>query len=165
MNYKYLSKYHYIYRLSFGGDQKAHIEKIPIAYSNKRYIYVIEPGCDCLKQLTLTSATSYYRGDIFVEINDTVKENISRYLLSRYRDFTARYGVYSFASFWFLLDDPKPLEEMAIKFQNYDLKKLYWTTEKKRLEIALTSAERKVREATDELERAKLRLAELERKD
>lgn len=162
MNYKYLSKYHYIYRLSFGGDQKAHIEKIPIAYSNKRYVYVIEPGCDCLKQLTLTPASSYYHGDIFVEINDTVKETISNYLLSRYRDFTERYGVYSFAPFWFLLDDPKPLEEMAMEFQNYDIKKLYLTTEKKRLETALIAANRKVREATTELERVKLRLAELE---
>lgn len=160
MNYKYLSKYHYIYRLSFGGDQKAHIEKIPIAYSNKRYVYVIEPGSDCLKQLALTPTASYYHGDIFVEINDTVKESISKYLLRRYRDF-----INSYAPFWFLLDDPKPLEEMAMEFQNYDLKKLYWTTEKKRLETALTSAKRKVQEATAELERVKLSLAELERED
>lgn len=164
MNYKYLSKYHYIYRLSFGGDQKAHIEKIPIAYSNKRYVYVIEPGSNCLKQLTLTPESSYYRGDIFIEINDAVKERISKYLLSRYRDFY-QFGYWSFANFWFLLDDPKPLEEMAMKFQNYDLKKLYWTAEEKRLETALTSAERKVREATTELERVKLRVIELERKD
>lgn len=164
MNYKYLSKYHYIYRLSFGGDRKAHIEKIPIAYSNKRYVYVIEPGSDCLRQLTLTPAASYYHGDIFVEINDAIKETISNYLLSRYRDFN-QFGYWSFANFWFLLDDPKPLEEMAMKFQNYDLKKLYWTTEKKRLETALTAANRKVQEATAELERVKLRLVELERKD
>lgn len=164
MNYKHLGKYHYIYRLTFGGDQKAHIEKIPIAYSNKRYVCIIEPGCDCLKQLTLTPTASYYHGDIFVEINDMVKETISRYLLSRYRDFTERYGVYSFAPFWFLLNDPKPLEEMAMEFQNYDIKKLYLTTEKKRLEIELISAERKVREAITELERVKLRLAELEGK-
>ena len=104
----------------------------------------------------------YYHGDIFIEINDTVKESISKYLLSRYRDFN-QFGYWSFATFWFLLDDPKQLEEMAMQFQNYDLKKLYWTTEKKRLETTLTSAERKVREETAELERVKLRLAELEK--
>ena len=28
MNYKHLSKYHYIYRVTFDGDYKAYVEKL-----------------------------------------------------------------------------------------------------------------------------------------
>ena len=45
MNYKHLSKYHYIYRISYA-DKQVFVEHYPIVYSNNSYIFYVIPGND-----------------------------------------------------------------------------------------------------------------------
>lgn len=121
MNYKHLGKYHYIYRLSFGGDGGTHIEKLPIAYSNQHYVYVIQPGSYELKQLSLRSFNGYSPCDIFTEVDDKAREKIVRWLgeitNSGYKVFRREY--------YFLIDDPEELKQMADQIDHVDLLKAY----------------------------------------
>lgn len=121
MNYKHLGKYHYIYRLSFGGDGGTHIEKFPIAYSNQHYVYVILPGSYELKQLSLRSFDGYSACDIFTEAGDKVREKIVRWLgeivNSGYKVFRREY--------YFLIDNPEELKQMVDQIDHVDLVKAY----------------------------------------
>lgn len=152
MNYKYLSKYHYIYRLSFHDNYTAHIEKCPIAYANKTYIYIIEPGNPELRKLTLPPTAAYYHGDIYTEVNDKVKGEIANRLNSSYR--------YSRVLCWFLVDDTEPLRELIDEFQNKTLQKLYLENERDRLNLSVRNAKFDLDKKTEELEKIKRKIAE-----
>ena len=157
MNYKYLSKYHYIYRLSFHDNYTAHIEKCPIAYANKTYMYIIEPGNPELRKLTLTSTAAHYHGDIYTEVNDKVKGEIANRLNSQYRC--------SQLLRWFLVDDLEPLKELIDEFQHKTLQKLYLERERERLDLSMRNAKFDLDKKIKELESVNQKLAELERED
>lgn len=157
MNYKYLSKYHYIYRLSFHDDYTVHIEKFPIAYANKNYVYIIEPGNPELRRLTLTPTVAYCHGDIYTEVNDKVKSEISDRLNSSYHC--------SRLLCWFLVDDLEPLKELIDEFQHKILQKVHLEKERDRLDLTVRNAKFYLDERTKELESVNQKLAELERKD
>lgn len=157
MNYKYLSKYHYIYRLSFHDDYTVHIEKFPIAYANKTYVYIIEPGNPELRKLTLTPTAAYCHGDIYTEVNDKVKGEISNRLNSNYR--------YSQVLCWFLVDDLEPLKELIDEFKHKTLHELYLKKERDRLDLTVRNAKFYLDERTKELESVNQKLAKLERED
>lgn len=59
MNYKHLSKYHYIYEV-ITNERELRIERHPIVYSNKYYIYFVRSGANRAEtlntQLTQTEA-------------------------------------------------------------------------------------------------------------
>lgn len=109
MNYKHLGKYHYIYRLSIGGDWKAHVEKLPIAYSNKNYIYVITPGSDELTRIDISD-----RSRFFEKIDDTTMIRLVDSEQRRINRIINRYSV-SPAFYYFLIDNPDELTEFASK--------------------------------------------------
>lgn len=120
MNYKHLSKYHYIYRIRLTGNLQMHVEKLPIAYSNKRYIYVIIPGDDALKQLNLVPYAYYEFSDVYTEVTDKVKDTINRKLF----EGISKYGTcYAGFSMYFLVDDPSELEKIrdGINLKVYEL--------------------------------------------
>ncbi len=108
MNYKYLSKYHFIYRFTIGGDLKAHIEKLPIAYSNQHYIYVIQPGSDELKRLTLKPYNCYDSSDIYTEADEKVQKAMKMQIAKGLKAWGRCWGGFTA---WFLLDDPTPLHD------------------------------------------------------
>ena len=116
MNYKHLSKYHHIYRLSIGGDMKAHLEKFPIAYSNKHYIYIIIPGSDELVKATLEPATYEHRA-VFTEFNEEIAKRISATAAERIKE-----GCYWPFVCFFILDDVFPLKEFAERLCAHDLR-------------------------------------------
>lgn len=144
MNYKYLSKYHYIYRLSFHNDYTAHIEKFPIAYANKTYVYIIEPGNPELRKLTLTPTAAYCCGDIYTEVNDKVKGEISKRLDSNYRCPKVLC--------WFLVDDLEPLKELIDEFMHNTLHGLYLKNERDHLDLAVRNAKFDLEKKIKELE-------------
>lgn len=160
MNYKYLSKYHYIYRLSIGGDRSAHVEKLPIAYANKHYMYVIQPGSDELRRLTLEPNCGCTRGDIFTEVNEAAKLDISNYIVTSY----GKPYYESYKDFWFLIDDLEPLKKLAGNLRSYDIPKLYLTTEMKRLTLAIQNSKYNLEKRTEELEAVKRQLEALKPK-
>lgn len=157
MNYKYLSKYHYIYRLSFHDDYTVHIEKLPIAYANKTYVYIIEPGNPELRKLTLTPTVAYFHGDIYTEVNDKVKSEISNRLYSRY-NYSQVVNVYLC---WFLVDDIEPLHKLIDEYQHKTLQKLYLENKRDRLDLAVRNAKFDLDKKTGELENVNQKLAEL----
>lgn len=151
MNYKHLSKYHYIYRIRLTGNLQMHVEKLPIAYSNKRYIYVIIPGEDALERLSLLPYTHYDISDVYTEVTDKVKEAINRKLFQGISDYGTCYAGFSM---YFLIDDPEELEKIrtGINLKAYELSLLdsdVVSREKdvKRCEANLTEAKRKLAEA------------------
>ena len=119
MNYKYLSKYHHVYRLSIGGDMKAHLEKFPIAYSNKHYIYIIVPGSDELVKVILEPAMYEYRA-VFTEFSEEIAKRISIRFMERIKE-----NCYGPFACYFILDDISPVEEFAKKLCAHDLRKAY----------------------------------------
>ena len=160
MNYKHLSKWHYIYRLSFGGDWKAHVEKLPIAYSNKHYIYVAVPGDDELHKIIWTPAM-YESRDAYEEISAQIEENIVKGLtasygnsISYYRNKTTRY---------FLLDDPTPLHEMAERLSALDLQKEYLFSLKREYERNVADVKKKLAQETVRLAAINARLDQIEK--
>ena len=153
MNFKYLSKYHYIYRLSFHDDYTAHIEKFPIAYANKTYMYIIEAGNPALRKLNLTPTAAYFHGDIYTEVNDKVKVEIANLLNSRHS--------YSRVCCWFLVDDLEPLHELINEFHNKSLRKLYLKQERDRLGLSVRNAKFDLEKRTKELESINQQLSQL----
>lgn len=154
MNYKYLNKYHYIYRLSFNDDYTAHIEKIPIVYANKTYLYVIEPGDPELRRLTLTPTVAYCHGDIYTEVSNKVKSEIADRLNSHYR--------YSQFLCWFLVDNLEALHELIDEFQHKTLQKLYLEKERDRLDLSVKNMKYDLEKKAKELESVNRQLVELE---
>lgn len=145
MNYKHLSKYHSIYRFSIDGDLKAHIEKLPIAYSNQHYIYVIQPGSDELTRLTLKPYSCYDRSDVHTEINEEIQKKIRMHVTRNLREYGTGWGG---THAWFLLDDPKPLQDFAEKFLDAQIEKEDLLDKKEK-------AQREVERLTSALRRAK----------
>lgn len=131
MYYKHLSKYHYIYRLSFGGDMKAHVEKMPIAYSNSQYIYVIRPGADRLQELELC--------DVCKEVSETIRDKIITYLSNKIKKYQSEYHYYT-RDFYFLLDNSDILNDFARELEKLDFNKEYLLSEEKRLQYGLKRA-------------------------
>ncbi len=160
MNYKHLSKWHYIYRLSFGGDWKAHIEKLAIAYSNKHYIYVVVPGDDELHKIILTPAM-YERRDAYEEISNQIEDNITQNLVSSYGNGKTCYYRTNITRY-FLLDDPAPLQEMAERLSKLDLQKEYLLSLKRQHERYIDDAEKKVKQEKVLLAAVNARLSKLE---
>lgn len=120
MNYKHLGKYHYIYRVQLTGNIQMHIEKLPIAYSNQYYIYVIEPGNDALKCLSLRPRNFYDQSDIHEAVDNRVKDLINRKLFQG----ISQYGTcYAGFTMYFLVDDPAELEKIrtSINLKAYEL--------------------------------------------
>lgn len=141
MNYKHLSKYHYIYRILIGGDMKAHVEKFPIAYSNKFYIYVIIHGGNDLKKLEFNR----YRNKIYTELTESIKNSISNHIMgcSRYDNGAME--------FWFLIDDPTPLMEYAEQITAKDITMRYLKQEKARLEVQVKNDQYGLEKHSNEL--------------
>lgn len=78
MNYKHLSKYHYIYRISYANKQ-VFVEHYPIVYSNKSYIYYTIPGSDILRNIDTNKAV--------FELNDELKQRLYKNVgLDRYME-------------------------------------------------------------------------------
>lgn len=127
MNYKYLSKYHHIYRLSIGGDLKTHLEKFAIAYSNKHYVYIVVPGCDELERAILEPAMYEHRA-VFTEFNEEIANRISIRIMERIKQNCYRPFYY-----YFILDDISPVEEFAKRLCVRDLRKAYLEQEIKDL--------------------------------
>lgn len=152
MNYKHLSKYHSIYRFMVDDNLKVHIEKFPIAYSNQHYIYVIQPGSDELKRLTLKPYSCFDRSDIRTEINDEIQKKIRMRVARNLREYGTGFGV---TRAWFLLDDPKPLQDFAEKFLDMQLEKEDLLDKKEK-------AQREVEYLASRLQRAKNDLNKIE---
>lgn len=149
MNYKHLSKYHYIYRIRLTGNLQMHVEKLPIAYSNKRYIYVIVPGDDALKQLRLVPYAYYEFSDVYTEVTDKVKDDINRKLFQG----IANYGTcYAGFTMYFLVDDPSELEKIrdGINLKAYELSLL---------DADVVSQEKEVERCQKQLAEARSKLA------
>ena len=151
MNYKYLSKYHYIYRLYFMSSGQSVFEKIPIVYSNKHYVYVKEPGTYDLKSLRLENDSPYISGDIRTEFTSEMTEKIKNRAA---RNFSEGYGS---PKWWFLLDDISPLKEWAgsVKF---DFEKINLENEIKRCEVRKERALNEYKKASAELTEYELKL-------
>lgn len=158
MNYKHLSKWHYIYRLTFGGDWKAHVEKLPIAYSNKHYIYVAVPGDDELHKIVLTPAM-YESRDAYEEVSAQIEENIVKSLASSYANRSAYYRTNN--TRYFLLDDPAPLHEMAERLSALDLQKEYLFSLKRKCERDVADAKTKLEQETVRLAAINARLDQI----
>lgn len=124
MNYKHLGKYHYIYRLTFSAKGVANVEKFPIVYSNRCYVYVKQAGSDELTKLGLD--TKYIR-----EINTEFNEYVIDKIIKRASESFAHH--YSSPNWWFLLDDNKELIEWA-KNVKLDFTENYILEELKRLD-------------------------------
>lgn len=149
MNYKHLSKYHYIYRIRLAGNLQMHVEKLPIAYSNKRYIYVIIPGDDELKQLRLTPYVYHSVSDVYTEVTDKVKEAINHKLF----EGISKYGTcYAGFTMYFLVDDPSELEKIrdGINLKAYELSLL---------DADVVSQEKEVERCQKQLAEARSKLA------
>lgn len=58
---------------------KAHLEKFPIAYSNKYYIYIIVPGSYELNKASLENAL-YSHKEVFTEFNEEIA-NLTKMLI------------------------------------------------------------------------------------
>ena len=69
MNYKHLSKYHYIYKISYANKQ-VFVEHYPIVYSNKYYIYYALPGSYNLRDIDTNKAV--------FELNDELKQQLCK---------------------------------------------------------------------------------------
>lgn len=157
MNYKYLGKYHYLYRLSFGNDNVAHVEKLPIAYSNKHYIYVIEPGSDNLKAITFNPYDTYSSGDIYTSLDESVKNKIRLYISEKSRKSSSY-----LASYWFLIDDPESLENFAKNILKFDLQKYYLNKDKEMLERRISNLQKDLDEDLVKLATIDHKLGKLE---
>ena len=160
MNYKFLSKYHYIYRLSFGGDKKSHVEKFPIAYSNQHYIYVIEPGSDELKKLFLVPTWKWGHGEVYTSVDSEVCDQIIKYI-SNQADRASNYR-FVLRDFWFLIDDPEPLKEFANHISAVNLMKCYLLIEKEKKEKELSRIEENSKQTKSELAAINYKLSKLE---
>ena len=88
MNYKHLSKYHYIYQISYANKQ-VFVEHYPIVYSNKYYIYYTIPGCAYLRNVDTNKAV--------FELNDELKQRLCKNVgLDRYME------IYNVPTIWYL---------------------------------------------------------------
>ena len=78
MNYKHLSKYHYIYRISYANGQ-VFVEHYPIVYSNKSYIFYVIPGAEIPSKVDTDKAV--------FELNDELKQRLYKNVgLDRYME-------------------------------------------------------------------------------
>lgn len=78
MNYKHLSKYHYIYRISYA-DGQVFVEHYPIVYSNKSYIFYLIPGSEIPSKVDTDKAV--------FELNDELKQRLYKNVgLDRYME-------------------------------------------------------------------------------
>lgn len=162
MNYKHLSKYHYIYRLSFGGDRKTHVEKFPIAYSNQHYIYIIEPGADELRKLILVPTWEWGHGEVYTSIDSEVCEKITEYVSNQTAN-RAYNPHFVLRDFWFLIDDPEPLKNFANHLSEVDLMKCYLLMEKDKKEKEISRIEKDRTQAKSELASINYKLSKLEK--
>lgn len=160
MNYKHLGKYHYLYRLSFGNDSVAHVEKFPIAYSNKHYIYVIEPGSDILTMIPFDPYDTYSSGDIYTSLDESVKNKIRLRISERSQKPSSNY----LTSYWFLIDDPEPLENFAKNILKFDLQKYYLNKDKEMLERRISNLKKDLDENLVKLATINHKLSKLEGK-
>lgn len=62
MNYKHLSKYHYIYEV-IANEHELRMERHPIVYSNKDYIYFVRSGATIVEALDTTSVRTEFSHD------------------------------------------------------------------------------------------------------
>ena len=155
MNYKYLGKYHYIYRLWFMASGQAVLEKIPIVYSNKYYVYVKGPGTYELNKLALETDSPYISGDIYTEFSDVLVKKIRDKATDSFR---SGYGT---GQWWFLLDDISPLKNWAESVK-FDFKKINLENEIEQCERRKERALNEYKKASAELTEYELRLRNLE---
>lgn len=162
MNYKHLSKYHYIYRLYLGFDLTAHIEKLPIIYSNKHYIYVSEPGNDELTRLTFNPYSSCDAPDVMTEVNDNTRKFIGACIES----ILIRPEIKCRSRFfYFLTDDPELLNE----FKNYtsvkEMRRLYLESKVKDLVANMESQEEVVKKYRNRIEAIQNQISALDKEE
>ena len=148
MYYKYLSKYHYLYRLSVSGKSSASIEKLPIAYSNKLYIYVITPGSYELLRIGVG-------GDIYMSVDPITQTKIID-RIEKSRNFNTKY-------FYFILDNPAQLVEFAEGIRSSVLRKQFLKNEEKRLTSTMKDYYAKIENTKREYEKTKYELATLQK--
>ena len=160
MNYKHLSKYHYIYRVTFGGDYKAHVEKLPIAYSNRHYIFVIVPGDDDLHKAVL-NPVGFESQNVFDLVDEQIEEKLKKNIVLKYSNKNSCF--YSNIDTFFLIDDCTLLKEMADRLSKLDLQRTYLCELKKSHERTLRDAEARVKKEKAELENIIARIEKLER--
>lgn len=156
MNYKHLSKFHYIYRLSIGGDRKAHLEKFPIAYSNKYYIYIIVPGNAELVKANLEPGLYRFR-EIYTEFNEEIAKHISVRAMERIKQRC--YGPFNC---YFILDDISPLEEFVKTINIHELSRAYLEKEIQDLTKRKETLEKNKKETEYEIANLTLALEKLE---
>lgn len=156
MNYKYLSKYHHVYRLSIGGDMKAHLERFPIAYSNKYYIYIIVPGNAELVKAVLEPGLYRYR-EVYTEFNEEIAKRISVRAMERIRQCC--YGPFNC---YFILDDISPLEEFVKTLNIHKLQRAYLEKEIQDLKTRKETLEKNKKETEYEIANLTLALKNLE---
>lgn len=155
MNYKYLNKYHHIYRLSIGGDRKAHLEKFPIAYSNKYYVYFIVPGNAKLVQANLEPGSYRFR-EIYTEFNEEITKHISVRAMERIKQRC--YGPFNC---YFILDDISPVEEFVKTINIYELRQAYLEKEIQDLTKRKETLEKNKKETEYEIANLTLALEKL----
>lgn len=153
MNYKYLSKYHHLYRLSIGGDSKAHVEKLAIAYANRHYIYVIIPGADELKKLDIGFSIYCSRPNVFMSLDPIVQNSIIGMIEKATQS----------KAFYFILDDPKPLKEFADGISSTSLRRQYLEREKELTLKKLQGCKKQWDAANSELARLNYELSKLQK--
>lgn len=151
MNYKYLSKYHHIYRLSVGGDSKAHVEKLSIAYANQHYIYVIIPGAYELKRLDIGFSPYCTRPDVFMSLDPIIQNSIVG-MIEKAKQMK---------TFYFILDDPEPLKEFAKGISSTSLRRQYLESEKELALKKLQGCKRQWDAANSELAQLNYELSKL----
>lgn len=158
MNYKHLGKYHYIYRLSFGGDTRIHIEKLPIAYSNQHYVYAIEPGVYELTKLTLRPFAFYDHGDIYTDTSEKTEEKIVTYLSSVAKD---GYKCFN-RKFYFLIDDPAELDALGERIGRVNLLRAWLTSEAVRIQNTIESQEKETQKWRSKLANLNYRIHKID---
>lgn len=157
MNYKHLGKYHYIYRLYYDSMFVAHLEKFPIVYSNKRYIYIKEPGCYELKRLILNKFSPYQSADVITEFTDGSKERIKKRVGENY---ARGYGT---PTFWFLLDDISQVQTYVADLPSpSSFAKYYYIEELSRLKSQKYGLENNIKRVDYKIANMELELEKLE---
>lgn len=150
MNYKYLGKYHHIYRLSIGGDLKAHVEKFPIVYANKHYIYFTVPGSYQPELATLNPENIFDRGNVYTSFDQKTTDLIKKQVGARVSGRLTGYSGIS--NYYFLLDDPTELKTFANELSEKDLRTAYLRSEISRKMQSLEELNSSVRTKKAELE-------------
>lgn len=105
-----------------------------------------------MTRLTLKPYSCYDRSDVHTEINEEIQKKIRMHVARNLREYGTGWGG---TCAWFLLDDPKPLQDFAEKFLDAQIAKEDLLDKKEK-------AQREVERLTSALQRAKNDLNKIE---